>query len=296
MERHIDSLIPSEESVKGCSENFAPKARDNAVFEFENGLLGSTYIVPEKNTNEVIEKLETDVQNADKIGTTCDTAQRNGEIFSPDSSDNMTLNGSDCKKEVEGGKMDKDEYDTQSDSIGTLEDDSPCIMPQGSPCDSLMQQMHLIDSGTSQKEFVPKQVSVKAKYMEHLLSATSDVFSSENESSASAVPSRPESLSLPRSLELLQRQRSTTEPKPVANSGEKTSIRDEAFIRHQRTRSEAIDIQGVRVRGDLGYGDDMLSKSLPHGTIMRKGDLIEFVADDLQEKIKRSSPMSNAGL
>ncbi|ESO87105.1 hypothetical protein LOTGIDRAFT_86499, partial [Lottia gigantea] len=31
------------------------------------------------------------------------------------------------------------------------------------------------------------------------------------------------------------------------------------------------------------------------GTILRKGELIEFVADDLQEKIRRSSPMSKTG-
>ncbi|XP_055882194.1 uncharacterized protein LOC106075863 [Biomphalaria glabrata] len=38
----------------------------------------------------------------------------------------------------------------------------------------------------------------------------------------------------------------------------------------------------------------LLSSSLPQGTITRKGDMIQFVADNLQEKIKQSSPMSNA--
>ncbi|KAH9490638.1 BLOC-1- complex subunit 6 [Bulinus truncatus] len=37
-----------------------------------------------------------------------------------------------------------------------------------------------------------------------------------------------------------------------------------------------------------------LSSSLPQGTITRKGDMIQFVADNLQEKIKQSSPMSYA--
>lgn len=44
----------------------------------------------------------------------------------------------------------------------------------------------------------------------------------------------------------------------------------------------------------LSSADSDLSRSLPHGTIVQKGDMIEFIADNLVEKIKRSSSLSMA--
>lgn len=37
--------------------------------------------------------------------------------------------------------------------------------------------------------------------------------------------------------------------------------------------------------------ETMLSKSMPQGVVIKKGELFEFVADDLQEKIRQSSPL-----
>lgn len=44
----------------------------------------------------------------------------------------------------------------------------------------------------------------------------------------------------------------------------------------------------------LSSADSDLSRSLPHGIIVQKGDMIEFIADNLVEKIKRSSSLSMA--
>lgn len=96
---------------------------------------------------------------------------------------------------------------------------------------------------------------------------------------------RPDSLSLPkpvrdekddkREIDLLRRQASKSPHE-----------RD-----HHRSSSLAMAIP-PREKENL---EENLSKSLPQGVIMKKGDLIEFVADDLQEKIRRSSPMARTG-
>ncbi|RUS86231.1 hypothetical protein EGW08_006026, partial [Elysia chlorotica] len=55
-------------------------------------------------------------------------------------------------------------------------------------------------------------------------------------------------------------------------------------------KSEAVNIPRHRQQEDKEYSS--MSQNLPQGTITRKGNLIEFVASDLQEKIKQSSPLS----
>lgn len=56
--------------------------------------------------------------------------------------------------------------------------------------------------------------------------------------------------------------------------------------------STAVDIPLRRDSEFENIEETMLSKSMPHGTVTRKGDMIEFVVDDLQEMIKRSSPLT----
>lgn len=56
--------------------------------------------------------------------------------------------------------------------------------------------------------------------------------------------------------------------------------------------STAVDIPMRRDSEFENIEETMLSKSMPPGTVVKKGDMIEFVADDLQEMIKRSSPMT----
>ncbi|XP_045164978.1 dentin sialophosphoprotein-like [Mercenaria mercenaria] len=60
-----------------------------------------------------------------------------------------------------------------------------------------------------------------------------------------------------------------------------------------RKRSKSSGFPIPRQKEGVLISEDMLSKSLPHGKVVRSDSgLIEFIADDLQEKIRRSSPMS----
>lgn len=63
----------------------------------------------------------------------------------------------------------------------------------------------------------------------------------------------------------------------------------------KRSKSSAFPI--ARQKEGVHITEELLSKSLPHGKVVRRDTgLIEFIADDLQEKIRRSSPMSKTGL
>jgi hypothetical protein len=62
----------------------------------------------------------------------------------------------------------------------------------------------------------------------------------------------------------------------------------------KRSKSSAFPIP--RQKEGVHISEEMLSKSLPHGKIVKSDSgLIEFIADDLQEKIRRSSPLSKTG-
>ena len=98
--------------------------------------------------------------------------------------------------------------------------------------------------------------------------------------------SRPESLSLKSSKsdkEFSEAETVPAEPAPES-SGFEGSV---------RRKTEPMGMLSKQLKDNDGYSS--LSKSLPQGTITRKGDLIEFVASDLQEKIKQSSPLSQPG-
>ena len=233
--------------------------------------------------------------------------QANGDIFSPDSSEAVTvICKADVKKAEEHDRADReccDGYDTHSDSIETLEEESPNDDSQEQLSESLLKQIRLTHKSSEGEDVFEAQTEGAAlpphptcshsdgEVAEDSRSTDSHEVIPDTSSPAFSAVSRPESLSLPRPLQYYERNRSTSEPQQ-GGLNQAQAVRVEASGCHQRTRSEAIDIQNMRARGDLSYGDDIMSRSLPHGTILRKGEMIEFVADDLTEKIKRSSPMS----
>lgn len=60
-----------------------------------------------------------------------------------------------------------------------------------------------------------------------------------------------------------------------------------------RKRSKSSGFPIPKQKEGVVISEDLLSKSLPHGKVVKSDSgLIEFIADDLQEKIRMSSPMS----
>lgn len=115
-----------------------------------------------------------------------------------------------------------------------------------------------------------------------------DKHSGDSESSIT----RPDSLCLPRPLQQYERKRSKsdgqTELASYINNG--TNV-----ITEWRSCRSASTTEEIMVKKDPEFEnieETMLSKSMPQGTIVRKGEMIEFIADDLQEKIRRSSPLT----
>lgn len=109
-----------------------------------------------------------------------------------------------------------------------------------------------------------------------------ETIDSEEDKQASDYPNRPESLVLKRPIHYEKRRSRSDEHKKIDT--------------RTMSSSTAVDIP---VRTDpefMNLEETMLSKSMPHGTVIRKGDMIEFVADDLQEMIKRSSPLTQTGI
>ena len=94
--------------------------------------------------------------------------------------------------------------------------------------------------------------------------------------------------------DIVQRPGSLSLPRPLQHK-EKRRSRSDAHDRMFRSVTGAVDIpeKDSELRN---IEETMLSKSMPHGTIInRQGDMFEFVADDLQEKIRRSSPLTKTG-
>lgn len=86
--------------------------------------------------------------------------------------------------------------------------------------------------------------------------------------------SRPENLNLPRSLQHYEKKRSQSDGVAVE------CYNNLANIPTGRKDPEFDNIE-----------ETMLSKSMPQGVVTKKGELFEFVANDLQEKIRQSSPL-----
>lgn len=106
---------------------------------------------------------------------------------------------------------------------------------------------------------------------------------------------RPDSLSLPKPLQQYERKRDQSDGQKlvsyIGNSGNNIS--------EWRSCRSASTTEEIPIRKDPEFEnieETMLSKSMPQGTIVRKGEMIEFMADDLQEKIRRSSPLTKTGI
>ena len=296
-EQHVTG---KENSLKQKEQNslLSVESQDN-FSPVQNGLDSSPDA--EALGSDSISGQEIDCNDSGDV-TDCDKARANGEIFSPDSADMVTVICKADSKSEEEADRGGDGSDTHSDSIETLEEESPHDDSQEQFNNAVLNQICLTNQRPPEEDVfeadvregvAPSKVAVVSSTAEDSRSTDSHEVIPDTNSLTSTVVCRPESLSLPRPLQYYERNRSSSEPQQENVQGK--TVRAEASGGHQRTRSEAIDIHAVRIRGDLGYGDDVMSRSLPHGIITRKGDMIEFVADDLTEKIKRSSPMSRAG-
>lgn len=100
----------------------------------------------------------------------------------------------------------------------------------------------------------------------------------KSERTSKGTSSRPESLILPRPLQQYEKKRSQSDGVAI------DCYNNLAHIPSSGKDSEFENIE-----------ETMLSKSMPHGVVMKKGELFEFVADDLQEKIRQSSPLPKTG-
>lgn len=90
--------------------------------------------------------------------------------------------------------------------------------------------------------------------------------------------SRPESLNLPRSLQHYEKKRSQSD-----------GVAIECYNNLANVPAGKKDPEFDNIE------ETMLSKSMPQGVVIKKGELFEFVADDLQEKIRQSSPLPKTG-
>jgi len=80
-------------------------------------------------------------------------------------------------------------------------------------------------------------------------------------------------------------------------SGNKGAIVSENGSSNEgRKRSKSSGFPIPKQKQGVPISEEMLSRSLPHGKVVkRETGMIEFIADDLQEKIRLSSPMSKTG-
>ncbi|KAK3102373.1 hypothetical protein FSP39_010897 [Pinctada imbricata] len=97
-----------------------------------------------------------------------------------------------------------------------------------------------------------------------------------NNGNGDVTAARPESLSLPCPLQHLEKRRTQSD----------------STTKMHKSYTGAIEIPNKDSEFE-NIEETLLSKSMPHGAIIhRQGDLFEFVAEDLQEKIRRSSPLT----
>ena len=111
------------------------------------------------------------------------------------------------------------------------------------------------------------------------------------------VRQRPESLILSKSV-----QKSDSSLRRSDSDSFKYSTAAKAYtanvesMKDYRKRSKSYGVPIPRLKEGVNIMEEGLSKSLPHGQIMKSdAGLIEFIADDLEEKIRRSSPASKTG-
>ncbi|CAL1526960.1 unnamed protein product, partial [Lymnaea stagnalis] len=235
-------------------------------------------------------------------------------------SEDMVKNVFDALKEntilSRQGKMEKfsNKKEQDSDHLSTAVNDANHLDPNRERCDTLpnlilppKKDLRYSDDGPVVNEHdLPKESSHSGHTLEggskgEIIDINS-TFGGENrvESSPSGhglgenvavTPEftnaqRPESLSLPKPIQTIEQEQNKLHSINKNHTGD--NFLDGNNL--PQNVSQPIDIpeEGAHFIDE----SNSLSSSLPHGTIMRKGDMIQFVADDLQEKIKQSSPLS----
>ncbi|XP_005091995.1 BLOC-1-related complex subunit 6 [Aplysia californica] len=226
------------------------------------------------------------------------------DILSPDISlsSQTTLRYSDVEPELK----EHDKSHESSDSIETLEDlpaeDSHIEINQ-----KFLQHLTLTQnvSGSSLDSFGKTSSSEQAPNISSLSDDNASSDSHEVIPEFSSIP-RPESLSLPRPLQTIDRDRVRSRSENSNSSQKSTSSHNklsddpscsEAAASSSMDKSAPLEERGAHFIEDPGVSfmePSGLSQGLPQGTITRRGDMIQFVADDLTEKIKLSSPKSQA--
>lgn len=203
--------------------------------------------------------------------------------FSPDISlsSQKTLRYSDVESELNG------KSGLSSDSMETFEG----LTKHDKPVDTL------------EKSSLHHKNSCNEKSSTITLGSTDADLSVNAGASGETIPEisnalRPESLSLPWPL-----QTSKQEKRKINHIVYENDSKNSFDSSDEEMDGQHIELpQGGSSPIDIKTPDDRLiepggslSNSLPQGTITRKGDMIQFVADDLHEKIKQSSPMSYVG-
>ncbi|XP_060592458.1 uncharacterized protein LOC132747153, partial [Ruditapes philippinarum] len=117
---------------------------------------------------------------------------------------------------------------------------------------------------------------------------TNDLMSIDNIIATNFAPPRPESLLMQSGT------RGRSQSEVCETYIDKFNLPCDSDIKaDSRKRNKSSGFPIPRQKEGVMISEDMLSKSLPHGKVVKSDSgLIEFIADDLQEKIRRSSPMS----
>ena len=105
---------------------------------------------------------------------------------------------------------------------------------------------------------------------------------------------RPDSLVLPKPKKDKRNKKEKSNLAEYVNDNV-DSIQEWRSYRCRKSSSTAMVIP-TRTESEFQQIEEThLSKSMPQGNLLRKGEMIEFVADDLQEMIRHSSPHAKTG-
>ena len=172
-----------------------------------------------------------------------------------------------CSDEEQDLKAEDKSHESSSDSIETLED----LPNEDSHVDisnAYLQKLSLINNSDLDRPYSVERMTTEEKI-------------SDSSCDSHEVISRPESLSITSP----KRSRSYSDKSNSSKNSEGT----DNSVQMPGASSDDPAVDNIQTEAATAAG-------LPQGTITRRGDMIQFVADDLTQKIKLSSPMqSHAG-
>ena len=205
---------------------------------------------------------------------------------------------------VSGSEADKTPSHETRPSSSSENDITPCTEKLFALSDSLARlstTSNRAETGQTQKAKSQKLIDFDNEAPETRLETLNHIDSDcdrnnkNGELKRSLSSTRPESLSLSKSAK--EHEHGYYRNEFGAISGKDQSRQDSGGDKYEnRKRSKSYGFPIPRLKEGANIGEDALSKSLPHGQIVKSTTgMIEFVADDLMEKIRRSSPMSKTG-